>query len=323
MSRYYDISIPGMGIDWTSHPGGAGGVRDPGALNVELDLTGQTPADQPMGQGFVRVWGVGLSVLSQAKNFANQAIVVKAGMGVGLPLGNPSQAGVVASGHIFKFFGNWEGVNQSIDLQISAGGSGVNTTQTPGPNPAPQALNGTLDWKKGQPLGPALQQTLQQMLPNATVAMNISSIVAPQDQQGYYANITELAQYIRRVSQMIQGHDKPGVSITPFGDKVTVDDATSPQQGGQISYTDLIGQPTWIDFQTISLKCIMRSDIHVSDMITMPSNSVALGQLTNTTQTNQVAFQGSFYVTRVRHVGNFRQPDGASWVTIIEASSNG
>jgi hypothetical protein len=47
-------------------------------------------------------------------------------------------------------------------------------------------------------------------------------------------------------------------------------------------------------------------------------------QVTTTAQSypayrNNLVFQGSFLVTRVRHVGNFRDPDAASWVTTIDA----
>lgn len=322
MARYYDITIGGgSGLHWTSHPSGPSGPRDTGALNVELDLNA-VPADQPMGTGFCRVWGPGLDVISQSKSIANQPITIMGGMGAGLPLSNPSQAGLLVQGTINKLFANWEGTNQSIDLQITLGGTGQVTASNPGPNPQVPPLNFTLNWLKGQPLATALQQAIQQGMPGVNIAMNISSaIVAPQDQIGYYKNIFELASYVRRYSQMILGGQAPGVSIAPNGMNVTVDDGSTPQQAGQIQFQDLVGQPTWIDINTISFKCIMRADIKPLQTVTMPANTVGLGQQSLGAQTNQLAFQGSFYVTKVRHVGNFRQPDGSAWVSIFEASS--
>ena len=31
----------------------------------------------------------------------------------------------------------------------------------------------------------------------------------------------------------------------------------------QIAFTDLVGQPTWVQFGTVSIPCVMRSDIQV------------------------------------------------------------
>jgi hypothetical protein len=154
--------------------------------------------------------------------------------------------------------------------------------------------------------------------------MSISSgPVAPQDNVGYYANLQELAQYIREVSQTIMGGDKyPGVGIALQKGKITVSDWSSPGGAKQIAYTDLIGQPTWIRPAEISIKTVMRGDILVDDRITLPPTRIIgtgaagsglsgpLGKLT---------FQGTFTVRDVRHMGNFRQPDAASWVTVIEA----
>ena len=319
MSRYYDITVGGL--NWTSHPGGPGGQRDPGALDVELDLPALTAADAPAGTGFCRVWGVGLAMISQARNFANQPIVIKGGMGAGLPLCEPGQSGIIANGIINKFFANWEGVNQSIDFSITAGGTGEKSPAAKGPNPYVPPVNGVLDWKKGQPLSGPLQQTLQQMFPRASIKMNIGSIVAPQDMQGYHGSVGQLATFVRRMSQQIVGNNTEGVSIVPFGDTVNVFDDTYQPQGGQIRYVDLIGQPTWIEFNTIQVKVVMRGDIHLGDTITMPEGSIALGQLTAGDQSNAISFQGSFKVSSIRHVGHFRQPDGGAWCSIIQAVS--
>lgn len=323
MARYYDISVGNGAYHWTSHPGGIFGDRDPGALNVELDLS-VAPGDVPAGTCFCRVWGIGRDVISQAQDLAFQPITILGGMGGGLPLANSSQSGLLVGGNIFQLFANWEGVNQSIDFLISTGGLGQITTPTPGPNPKTPPLNLVLNWLKGTPLSVALQQTLQQGMPDFTVNMNISSsIVAPQDQVGYYSTLSDLAIYVRKMSQTILGdYTLPGVSIIANANTLTVDDGSSPSSGGTIQFQDLVGQPTWIEFKRISIKCVMRADIKAGDTITMPANTLALGQLTYGLDANYAAFQGTFNVASVRHIGNFRQPDGTAWVTVIEATSN-
>lgn len=319
MSRFYDIQVGGS--HWTSHPNGVGGTRDPGALNVEMNIT-VTASDQPAGQSVIRVWGAGLQLIQQASQFAWAQITVQGGMGSGLPLSNSSQAGLIVQGRVFRVLGNYEGVNQSIDFQISGGGYAQQTTQTPGPNPAPKALNGTFNWLKGQPLAPALQQTLKQMFPNSQITMRIQNIIAPQDLVGYHSNLYQLATMIRRNTQKILGNGAPGVSIVPLGTSVIVDDASQSSNTVQINYQDLIGMPTFIDINKIEVKCPMRADIKPADKITLPQGVLATGQLTNTTFGDQNELNGTFYVTEVRYVGNFRQPDASSsWCTIIQASS--
>ena len=88
-----------------------------------------------------------------------------------------------------------------------------------------------------------------------------------------------------------------------------------------VSYQDLIGQPTWIDAPTISFKTVMRADINVGDYIKLP-NTVATStpqSVIGTPLRNRPTFQGLFQVQIVRHLGNFRQPDAASWVTVFNA----
>jgi hypothetical protein len=80
-----------------------------------------------------------------------------------------------------------------------------------------------------------------------------------------------------------------------------------------------VGQPTWIGKKQIIIKTVMRSDIHISDHITLPPNTLVTmsseaaglaGQ-----QSGKLTFQGSFMVNKVLHIGDSRNPDGGAWVT--------
>ena len=64
----------------------------------------------------------------------------------------------------------------------------------------------------------------------------------------------------------------------------------------------------------------MRADIQVGDYLKLPAGASTIIQASSYSQyRNQAAFTGVFQVSAVRLVGNSRQADANSWVTIIEA----
>jgi len=105
----------------------------------------------------------------------------------------------------------------------------------------------------------------------------------------------------------------------------------------QLAFQDLIGQPTWIGPNTISFKCVLRYDIQVGDMVTMPPDpgtggtsiisALALTQqgvaVPGQPTRNSSVFKGSFMVNEVHHFGNLRQPDADSWATAFTAVNTG
>ena len=318
--RRYDISI-GNGQHYYSL---VNGVTDPGALNVEMDIQ-VISVDTPSGGSYVRIWGMGLAAISQTQSLFGKQISVSGGMAAGLPLANPQQYGLLASGLVQQAFGNWIGVDQTLDIIFVAG----STPPTGGgPNPKPPEVNLSMNWLKGQPIQEALMHTLQQGYPGVSISMNIAAnITADQDQKQPFTNLEQLGFWVRRYSQQLLGGQQSqaqGVSIVnPTYNSIAVFDGGS-SGGGTVSYTDLIGQPTWIKPQTIQFKTVMRSDIHVGNTITLPStfNNVQAGAGYATPPT-PIAFSGTFQVIKVRHVGNFRQSTADAWVTIFDASTSG
>src|SRR5262249_10576948 len=125
--RFYDVQIgdTASGLHYTSHPRGPAFPPDPGALNIEMDI--QAVGKMPTYEAYLRIWGVGIDIIGQARNLnappggAGLPITVKGGMGKGLPLANPSQAGVLVKGTIFQAYGNWVGVNQTLDIKMIPG----------------------------------------------------------------------------------------------------------------------------------------------------------------------------------------------------------
>ena len=103
----------------------------------------------------------------------------------------------------------------------------------------------------------------------------------------------------------------------------------------QLAFQDLMGQPTWIDAYTITFACPMRADLTVGSIVRMPPGIIgggaqagAPGTVTVTGNSKPSArdssnFSGVFGIYNVHHMGNFRQPDGQSWITVFQGSPAG
>lgn len=284
------------------------GQNNPGALNIELDANVYA-LDAPIGAATVKIWGIGIEEIGAAFDLNEKRVQVYAGMSRGLPLANPTQAGLILSGMIQQAFGNWEGVNMSLDLIVNADSGTQN---------APKNI--VLNWKKGQKLADAIRSTLSVAFPDFTSDIQISDkLVLNQDEHSYYQSALQFAKYIKEVSQHIMGGTYRGVAITIKENGFVVYDGSTQKEPKSIVFTDLIGQPTWLGLGQIQFKCVMRADLQVSDFVTLPR-----GQATTTAQSysqfrKKADFQGSFMLDAVRHVGNFRQADAASWVTVFNA----
>lgn len=345
--RYYDITLtnPDTGqvikpsyfaalSGWNStYSSFYNGQSLPNALNVEFDIP-VAPYAQPRQGAWLRVWGISLAEMAQAGqlNFAN--ITLKAGMQKGLPLANPAQAGIIMEGTVFQSFGNWRGVDMTLDM-----------TLLPPAGTDNKPVNLTLNWQRGQPLGPALQQALHTAFPTYTVPTPAISaqLVAKTDQKSLpYTKLSEFASMIQKLTTdpqytssivPIGGGTYSGVDIIILpGKKIVAYDGTV--DFGQntfsnpkvIGFQDLIGQPTWISPVSINFACILRSDIGVGDYVMLPDRlaspyvlTTAAAAFIGTPARNSSALKGVFRVIEMHHFANFRQADGDSWVTTYDA----
>ncbi|MEJ0093145.1 MAG: hypothetical protein WDN46_06865 [Methylocella sp.] len=315
--RYYDINVGG-GPHYTSL---VNGKFDPGALNVEMDIQVQA-SDVPAAGSYVRIWGIGLAAISQSQSLFGKPITVRGGMSAGLPLAKPQQQGVLVTGSVWQCFANWIGTDQTQDFVIT---TPFNAPTSIGPNPKTPPKNIVLNWKKGTPLSQPLQNALRTAYPGTQVNVQISPmLVYAQDEVGYHGNLEQFGTYLRRISQEILGPSYSGVSLN-FNTAGGIDavDGTTPVTAPVIAYEDLIGQPTWIEAFKIQFKTVMRGDIKFNSVITLPKTLITNVQGNNSQAVNQgLTFQGGFTVSSIRHCGNFRQPDAASWVSIFEAYAN-
>ncbi len=193
-----------------------------------------------------------------------------------------------------------------------------------------QPLNLVHDLQANMPLSSAIRQTLSKAFPNMNIKMNISPLLKLNYQDaGVYQNMTQYAQYIKKLSQSILGvKNYKGVHMTTDGKTVTVDDGTNlAVTQGQISPADLIGQPTWIDVIRIHFSTVLRHDIKVLDWVTLPPS--ILFTLTGDAnifglppQRTNDSFSGKFQIMKATHIGDYRNPDAAFWSSNFEAQSS-
>ncbi len=306
--RYYRIEVANPdGSAFATFTSQVNGSPDPGALLVELDIPVTTFA-APSGGDLVRIWGVSLAQISQASDFNGKLIKVYGGMQRGLPLANPAQAGLLTSG-VIQALGNWIGTNQYVEFYIFPDGGSATVPK-----------NIVLNWTQGTQLSAALRATLETAFPSLTVSINISDkLAAPVTQLGAYYSMELLATDVKRLSQNLIGGDYTGVDMLIRENAIIVYDGPTIADPLQISFTDLIGQPTWIQLGIMQFSTVMRADIQVGNVVGLPQT-----QGTTTTGAifqpkNQSSFQGRFQIDAIRHVGNSRAPDATSWISTFNA----
>lgn len=320
--RYYKIVItdpatgnviqsPNSAVDpastYTSY---VNGQTLPGALNVEFDML-VAPYATPSGGAYVSVWGISLAEISRAKDLNFKNIAVYAGMQKGLPLANPALSGLIVQGQILQAFGKWLGTSMTLDLILAP------TIGTP---LAP--ANIVLNWRAGTSLAQAITQTLSTAFPSLALKVSISAnLVLPNDEVGFWPTLEQFAAWLKlRTIAMAPVAGYQGVDISISGLSLVVDDGTAQKTPKNIAYQDLIGQPTWIDSPLIQFKCPLRADLSIGDLVKMPPSLVVTTAASASSLLNlNNAFEGTFQVSQVRQVGNYRQPAAEAWCTTVDA----
>jgi hypothetical protein len=319
MTRYYDITLtqPGSSTvvrQWTSHPGG---VFNPSAQNIEFDIP-VTVYGTPTGGQSITIEGPPLEDLLQASQFTGLYLTMKGGMQAGLPLANAKQAGIITAGQIFQSFGNWEGTEMTLDFVLNPA---QYTLEDPG--------NIVLNWTANTQLSAALQQTLSVAYPNVPLSINISDqLVQNHDEVHFCSTLDQLAQIVTQITDgNFLGASYTGVSVTVQGGKIVIFDSTYQPETVQLAFTDFVGQPTWIEPNVMQVKLVMRGDIQLGSLVKMPLGLQSTPGIVLTSASSlpsnlkyKTAFQGNFTVIDMRQIGNYRTPDGSSWVTIANCA---
>ena len=303
------------------------GATNPGALNIEFDMmltTAQTAGTENVN---LRIWGAGLDLINKAAQYNGKYITVEAGMMRGLPLANAQvnapikRNGQILTGTIKQAYGNWQGVDQTLDFIIMAGGN-PNTTalQT-------TESSGTISVLPNGNVTNAAIGVLQNSLGIKNVTPLTSLLIAPNGLIFKFDGVIDFAQQLNKQTIPLMGNNLAnpytGLQIYNTSEMCYLYDNYNPSGNPKaIEFADLVGQPTWLGLLELQIKTILRSDINTGDTIDLNAliNSSIPSYITVKSQAwlkNNIAFNGLGFVQSVRHVGNFRQPDGNSWVSII------
>ena len=305
--RYYSIVLRNAdGSPFRTYTNFVNGKIDPGALDVEFDIP-LAPAATPVGQAFIRVWGVSLQEIAQSPNLNGKGLKMYGGMKPGLPLANPAQAGLLVSGSVQQAFANWLGTEQTLDLYVG-----------PPQGKVSAPANIVFDWRKGTSLSAAIQATLARAFPGTTFSGRLNpSLVLPHDEQGFYPTLDGFAGWLKQETAQIVGNGYPGVDLVQREQAFAAFDGTSQTAPKQLDFKDLIGQPTYRGPNEISVTAVLRGDIKVGDYVKLPPGLVTNSAASLSQYRDTAAFQGVYFVQQPRHVGRLRQPDAASWCTIL------
>ena len=324
MGRFYRIQVGST--TWTSQQNG---LDDPGALDVEFDcfeyLYGiPISASGDAGSSTLTIHGVPLTVLQQAFTFVGQKITMVAGMSAGLPLAKPNQQGPIIAGSVFQAFGNWVGTEMALTFVVYPS---TFTQANPG--------NFVFNWQPGTSLQDALTQTFSNaysaVSPAPAPVFNLAGSYAP-IATGVYTRYSTLRNLGAAINSMTKAASPSGNGVfisylTSSNAIVVFDSAGQTKQPLPIAFTDFVGQPTWVDANVMQFQTVLRGDLSVGSSVTMPQGlQDAPGIVTTTAQSYpaqnkyKTSFQGTFLITAVRQIGNFRDPNGTSWVTVVQCT---
>ncbi|WP_105269281.1 hypothetical protein [Escherichia sp. MOD1-EC6163] len=296
--------------------------KTPGcALHIEFDVT-VVGYDVTTSGTMLALYGLPMSMLTQAVNLKGCLVSLYAGFTDGLPLANKSQQGEIINGEVLAAYGNWIGTNQSLNLII---------------NPTPtRTIDGKMIsicgyGKKGETLGNVLTRVLCDAFPDKKIECTISdNLILSEDEPIVYKNITSLAAAIRSWSlNIIRDERYTGVRITVQSGTIRIFDNTKSSSPKKIEAWELLGQPTWSAPLEMTFKCPLRGDICCGDIVSLPermfsgTSSILMSAITQSSAlTNSlVTFSGLFQITSVRHIGSFLTADGDAWVTVFTAAA--
>jgi hypothetical protein len=187
-------------------------------------------------------------------------------------------------------------------------------------------LNIIHNMMENMPLSSAIQQTLSTAFPQLKMKINISPQLKLNYQDaGVYQNLEQYAGYILNLSRSIMGaKNYLGVHMSVDNGVMNIWDGTGFSASDNLSAIDLIGQPTWVDVNTVEIKVVMRGHLALNDKLIIPTGTLInfAGPAGIVSQSSQqrsnITFEGMYIsITKITHIGDFRNPDGNYWCTVI------
>ena len=313
--RFYSIEIretEGAVVKLRYSSQNLDGTNNPACLRVNFDIPFSN-ASSPAGLAYIRIYGVPFDQLAQASNLNNNVIIIYGGMSAGLPLANPQQQGIILKGKIWSAFGNWQGNEVVLELIVTVADVDSTTVQ-----------NYSITWEKGQQLTDAVKQTLQ-IAYNAKPINIVGSfdprLIATSTQIGTYQNLTQLGVIVKDASKaIINDINYNGANITQTNNGFVIYDNSTAYKPKKLSFTDFIGNATYTDYNMINFKLVLRGDLVVGDVITMPPKSNIANSRNSYTQfRDNLSFQNNFRISQLRHLADSRTNSSESWCTVVDA----
>jgi hypothetical protein len=320
---------------------------------------GGTAAPAASGQGGVGSDAVagGTAGAQIAPSRLNQR-VAPIGLRPRLSLGSlPPRAQTRDDGGLFSSIGSLAGSFDSIlsTLAGALGGGGFMTT------PANLIHNLQI----GMPLSSAIQQTLSTAFKGMGIKMLISNYSLQYQDAGFYQSLQQYNGYLKQLSTSQAGGASAlggaigaigsaiggdvgsaissvgsavgglssskgsGIDIFAHANNLIVTDWTQAYATVQLSYADLIGQPTWINATDIQFQTILRGDLVPSSDVSLSFPATIFGVTASNDTSNLnflqslTTFSGTAQLYKVVHVGDSRSPDGMQWRTDCWAHTSG
>jgi len=305
------------------------GSPNPSALEIEFDIP-VAAYDTPVGAQSITVYGIGLNQISQSKNFQGALLTLKGGMQQpGLPLANPTQAGILTVGFIFQVAPNWMGADMNITFQI-----------LPSPYNFDRPGNLVFDCKEGEDVGNSILNTLKIAFPDTPIKNTLPRpIITARALNAYYHTLDQFGSDMARLtSNLSSGLTAVSIVLQQGQFLIYEKPLTETPQGAiqadrsqvQLIFTDMAGQPTWIAPNTMQVTCVLRADIQIATFIKMPKDYQNLPGFVNTPVNSlpsslkyDSAFKGTFVVSELRHTGKSRALDLKAWISTFNCVTYG
>ncbi len=168
--------------------------------------------------------------------------------------------------------------------------------------------------------GFAKQTSLSLMSGTNGVVGTMSSVIGGMAAASGNSDMQALAKAVASAAGNSKSSDNyPGIHTFIKCQRIIVTDYTSPEKGPTLKFEELIGQPTWLQTDTITFRVPMRADIYPPLIVTLPPDTLEFvernwQQTAGEVHTLAVNFANQpIGLTQVTAIGDSRHPDGGSW----------
>lgn len=302
------------------------GANLPGALEVEFNFE-VSAFDQRIPDGQIKIYNPPLPVVQNADKYRGMTVEVRAGFasygGVGLPLANVSQSGLIGYGKVSVSFANWVGGDMALNLVISPAIQGIPSIAENPTSVAPFQFV----WKKDQKFEDAINATFKPLgYEKVTLALD-PELKWPGYQVTISANdIISFSNQLRRATAEIIPTtylNGAGIILRGPGDILVTNTTKLPTTVAQIQPQDVIGQPTISytgEFIAVQSVHPIRADIRAGMGIMLNGVYPLFNPTSPFNNSKQLTLADkTLFVQKVRQIGKFRDNTYQGWVTVLDS----